>query len=59
MIETFTAEDVAAIAAEPDRTPSSNDLFVRYEDHVAALETARHEQSAAPRSELGAPEAAR
>lgn len=37
MIETFTAEKIAEIASDPHRVPSSNDLFVRYEDHMQAL----------------------
>jgi hypothetical protein len=36
-IETFTAEQVAEIAADVERVPSANDMFVRYEDHRAAV----------------------
>lgn len=36
-IETFTAEQVAEIAADVERVPSANDMFVRYEDHSAAV----------------------
>lgn len=39
-IETFTAEQVAEIAADVDRVPSANDMFVRYEDHSAAVHQA-------------------
>ena len=42
-IETFTPEQIAVIAEDKDRVPSSNDLFVRYEDHVAALVASRGE----------------
>lgn len=36
-IETFTAEQVAEIATDAERVPSANDVFVRYEDHSAAV----------------------
>lgn len=39
-IETFTPEQIAVIAADSDRVPSANDLFVRYEDHSAAVHEA-------------------
>jgi hypothetical protein len=39
-VETFTPEQIAVIAADVDRVPSSNDLFVRYEDYSAALAAA-------------------
>lgn len=37
MIKTFTPEEIAVIAEDKDRVSSANDLFVRYEDHMAAL----------------------
>jgi hypothetical protein len=39
-IETFTPEQIAVIAADSDRVPSANDLFVRYVDHTAAVHEA-------------------
>jgi hypothetical protein len=39
-IETFTPEQIAVIAADSDRVPSANDLFVRYDDHAAAVREA-------------------
>lgn len=37
MIETFTPEQIAVIARDRNRTPSANDLFVRYEDHASVI----------------------
>lgn len=36
-IRVFTAEEVAIIAEDKDRVPSSNDSWVRYEEHYTAF----------------------